>query len=167
MMTMLYFSYGSNLSSKRLLARVPSARKVACGWLAGHQLRFHKKSELDGSAKCDAFETGNPADRVHGVVFRIDRSEKPILDEKEGLGYGYAQKQVEICQNNGDRIQTFTYYALLINDQLQPFDWYLEHVIHGAREHDLPTNYVNRLKQITAVPDPDIRRRNQELAIYR
>ena len=50
---MLYFAYGSNLSSARMAARVPSARVVARAQLPGHALRFHKVGR-DGSAKCDA-----------------------------------------------------------------------------------------------------------------
>ncbi len=53
---MLYFSYGSNMSSRRLLSRVPSARFITSASLPGHALHFHKKG-LDGSAKCDAYET--------------------------------------------------------------------------------------------------------------
>ena len=53
-----------------------------------HRLEFHKVGR-DGSAKCDAFETGNPDDSVIGVVFDIHTAEKNYLDQAEGLGVGY------------------------------------------------------------------------------
>jgi len=68
---MHYFSYGSNMSIKRLLSRVPSAKKIAIGKLEMHQLTFHKKSSNDRSAKCDANETANPEHYIHGVLFDI------------------------------------------------------------------------------------------------
>lgn len=43
-----------------------------------HRLRFHKVGE-DGSGKCDAEETGDPEDRVIGVVYAISASEKLVL----------------------------------------------------------------------------------------
>lgn len=50
---MLCFSYGSNMSQRRLKARVPSARFIAVAERPDHRLRFHK-SAGDGSAKCNA-----------------------------------------------------------------------------------------------------------------
>ena len=50
---MLYFSYGSNMSIKRIIDGVPSAKKIGVGKLLSHELKFHKVSNKDGSAKCD------------------------------------------------------------------------------------------------------------------
>ncbi len=77
------------MSIKRLLDRVPSAKKVGVGILEKHELKFHKISNKDGSAKCDAYETGNPMHKLYGVVFHISEQGKSELDRKEGLGYGY------------------------------------------------------------------------------
>ena len=50
--TLLYFAYGSNMSSVRLRARVNSAQPLGVARLPGHRLRWHMHS-LDGSGKCD------------------------------------------------------------------------------------------------------------------
>ena len=97
---MLCFSYGSNMSQRRLQARVPSARFMAVAELPGHRLRFHK-SASDGSAKCNAEDTGNPEDRVIGVVYEIAATEKPDLDRHEALGFGYDEKQVVLKTEKG------------------------------------------------------------------
>ncbi len=99
---MLYFSYGSNMSIKRLSGRVPSAKFVAVAELFRHKLKFHKVSKKDGSGKCDAFETGNQRNTVIGVVFDIAESEKPALDQKEGLHYGYEEKAVVVTSAEGE-----------------------------------------------------------------
>lgn len=163
---MLYFSYGSNMSQARLRARAPSAVKVATGSLPYHDLRFHKISQVDGSAKCDALETGDPEHRVLGVVYEIAATDKPLLDRAEGLGIGYGQKEVIIELSGGGSLVAFTYYATLIDPGLRPLDWYREHVLRGAREHGLPRDYVGRLEAVETVVDADARRRRRELSIY-
>jgi len=161
-----YFSYGSNMSSKRLLARVPSARKVGVGVLSHHELRFHKASHKDGTAKCDARETGNADHCIHGVVFLIDPAEKPYLDKVEGVGVGYEEKFVTVQLEDGSAVEAYTYYATSIDPALKPFCWYKEHVMIGAREHALPADYVAQIECIEVLDDEDLQRREMELAIY-
>ena len=163
---MLYFSYGSNMSSRRLTQRVPSAQVVSVATLSMHRLEFHKVSK-DGSAKCDAFETGNQNDYVIGVVFDIHHAEKIHLDKAEGLGFGYDIKQVIIETQQGRLLEAFTYYAMTIDSQLQPYHWYKNHVLIGAREHELPTHYIERIDLVEAIEDIDHERTTQELAIHR
>ena len=160
---MLYFSYGSNMSSKRLLARLPTTRFLSTGMLSNHRLVFHKRS-VDGSAKCDAWHSQNSEDAVYGVIFRIDAIEKPILDGIEGTGY--SQKRVTLRLNDGNSLEAFTYFAIDIEMQIKPYSWYLQHVIRGAAEHDLPDHYIDKIRTIHSVEDPDRTRHKQELSIY-
>lgn len=162
---MLYFSYGSNMSVPRLLERVPSARFIATACLEEHELRFHKKGR-DGSAKCDAFETGNPGHSILGVVFDIDRTEKRALDRVEGLGVGYEEKEVLLTDHTGGAIRASTYYATSIDSALTPYQWYKHHVLTGALENGLPENYVRRIEAIASTSDPQQERHEREMAIY-
>jgi gamma-glutamylcyclotransferase len=162
---MLYFSYGSNMSSRRLLERVSSAHFITVATLYCHELRCHKVGR-DGSGKCDAFETGERNHSVIGAVFDISASEKPCLDEKEGLGRGYEKKMVSLLAADGRPIEAVTYYATIIDPSLKPFHWYKLHVLTGAVEHGLPQDYIELFAQIESVPDPDIRRQKQETALY-
>jgi gamma-glutamylcyclotransferase (GGCT)/AIG2-like uncharacterized protein YtfP len=163
---MLYFAYGSNMSVRRLGARVPSARVVGVATLEGHRLLFHKCGR-DGSAKCDAACSGEPGDRVIGVVYRIDPAHKPRLDEKEGLGNGYEQEHVTVRFADGSTAEALTYFATRTDPALKPFAWYREHVLRGAREHALPEHYVRMIGLVEAIDDPDDGRHAMELAIYR
>jgi gamma-glutamylcyclotransferase len=165
---MFYFAYGSNMSVKRLHTRVPSAIEVGVGTLTNHTLRFHKRSFKDGSAKCDVMDTSNPGDVVYGVIYNIDVAQIAILDRLEGLGYGYEQKSVLIETQGSKSLQAFTYYAapLAIDSSLKPFDWYKQHVLIGAREHDLPSEYIRAITAIESIADPDLDRQANELAIY-
>ena len=163
MNTILYFAYGSNMSTRRLVARVSSARAVSVAMLSGHSLEFHKIGK-DGSAKCDAVYTDDLNDVVHGVVFEMALSEKPVLDRIEGLGRGYAEKDVIVSSESGKEFKAVTYYATNIDALLKPRDWYVEHVLRGAREHGLPSEYIGRIEAIESVPDPD--NYEVEMAIY-
>jgi len=163
---MLYFAYGSNMSPKRLLQRVPSAVVVGVATLPGHRLAFHKIGR-DGSAKCDAALTNTAADHVHGVIYRIAFGHKARLDAKEGLGCGYEQKTVEVQLRDQGRSSAFLYYATHIDASLRPFTWYREHVLCGARENALPEHYIAAIHAVDAVDDPDPQRHRLETAIYR
>jgi len=162
---MFYFSYGSNMSIKRLKDRVPSARFMSVATLHGHDLLFHKKSK-DGSGKCDAHETNNPEHFVIGVVFEIAETDKFELDKKEGLGYGYEQKEVALTASSGEIINAVTYYATNIDSELKPYHWYKHHVLTGAKENGLPEKYVEKINSIESITDPKPERNEREMAIY-
>jgi hypothetical protein len=144
----LYFAYGSNMSSARMTVedRAPDARVVAVGNLSGYALRFHKRGR-DGSGKCDAFETGNAADRVWGVVYEITARDERRLDRVEGLGVGYDKRQVDVVVGSEAWLcVTYVARASHIEPSLQPLAWYLDWVIDGALENELPVTYVDSLR---------------------
>lgn len=160
--TIKYFAYGSNMSSARLRARTPSARAFAIGKIAGYRLVFHKRS--NGSAKADAFFTGNEFDKVWGVVFQIDKREKGELDKAEGLHYGYEQKFVSVETETGN-VTAVMYYATDVDPKLLPYSWYVRHAVVGAREHSLPEEYIKAIERVPQVEDPDKERDTMNRAI--
>ena len=162
---MLYFSYGSNMSSKRLKDRVPSACYITIATLIKHELRFHKKS-MDGSSKCDAYETGAEEHKIIGVVFEVSDAEKPELDIKEGLGKGYDEKLVNLVTQSGDYIEATTYYATNIDKNKKPYHWYKQHVINGAEEFGLPEEYIDIIRNTESITDNKHSRHELELSIY-
>lgn len=93
--TFQYFAYGSNMLTRRLTARAPSAKRVAIGFAQGRRLSFDKLSS-DGSGKCDAEATNISTDRVYGVIFEIAEYDRQPLYIAEGAGKGYAEKTVDV-----------------------------------------------------------------------
>lgn len=154
--TVLNFAYGSNLLTRRIQARVPSARVVTLATLAGHRLCWHKMGR-DGSGKCDVMSTGVPGDLVIGVVYRMPTADKQLLDQIEGLGAGYDEKEVPLATASGP-LRAWTYCATDIDLDARPFDWYQALVVAGAHEHGFPAAYLAELKKIPARADPDIAR---------
>jgi hypothetical protein len=139
---------------------------VGCYWLKEHQLRFHKLSK-DGSGKCDAYFTGSENDYVIGALFDIDPCEKMALDIAEGLGFGYSEKSVILTSQAEQQIEAFTYYALIIDASLKPYSWYLNHVLVGANESQLPADYIEIIGTVASMQDADLIRHAKELGIHR
>ena len=42
-----------------------------------------------------------------------------------------------------------------IDDRLSPYTWYKDFVVQGARQHQLPDAYIQKLEAFTAIVDPD------------
>ena len=162
---MNYFAYGSNMSYARIRARVPHVEKIGAYRLVEHTLRFHMPSK-DGSGKCDAFFTGNEEDFVLGVVYDIDEQSKAILDDIEGLGTSYLEKEVQLISLSGEPLTARTYYANQINKRLKPYFWYRYHVLTGARESAMPEEYIQHLEQLACMMDPDRQREQEQHSVY-
>ena len=158
--TLTCFTYGSNMLSTRMYHpdRVPSARHIGIGYVTGHRLTFDKVSRKDESGKCDAEETRNAADRVYGVLYSIAKSEKPRIDDAEGLGHGYDEKPVKVVTAKRV-VPAVMYYATAKDPSLKPYHWYKALVVAGAVEHGLPFPYVELLRTVDSVQDPDAARR--------
>ena len=162
---MRYFAYGSNMSTRRLKARIDSARRVSVAHLPRHELRWHKQGR-DGSGKCDVHYTGDDRHVVIGVLFEIDKRDKLLLDRFEGLGNGYREQAIELFGSAGECWRAFTYQATLVDPAVLPYHWYKRHVLEGALEHGLPLHYIERLETVISRDDPDRKRHRHELQIY-
>ncbi len=161
-----YFAYGSNLHPVRLRQRAPSAAVVGAAALAGHRLAFHKLGR-DGSGKADARDSGDPTDRVWGVIYWISLADRQTLDRCEGLGVGYARHEVDLALRGGGLVRACSYFALdaAIRPGLRPFTWYRDLIVRGARHHQLPADYRATLEAVAADPDPDPERHRRHMAI--
>lgn len=157
------------MHTRRMRARVPSATPIAKGYVPGRRFALHKRSE-DGSAKADALFTGRVSDRVWGIVYQLDAAEKPILDEHEFLGVGYDEHVVDVVAEQ-EELSAGMYVARAeaIDGSLLCYSWYKELVVHGAREHSLPADYIAQLQNFASTLDPDAARHalHRELLIGR
>jgi gamma-glutamylcyclotransferase len=156
-----YLAFGSNLHPGRLGERVASALEIGSLPLSGFRLAFHKHGQ-DSSGKCNLVFTGHEQDVVHAALFRMQASDKLVLDRIEGKGRGYSEKQLAVS-HDGVSHQCFTYTAQpdYIDDGLSPFSWYRELVLLGGEYHRFPENYLEAIRQLKAIDDPDPERRKE------
>ncbi|MBQ4861187.1 gamma-glutamylcyclotransferase [Pseudoalteromonas sp. MMG013] len=158
------FAFGSNMSSKRLLARLPQAKKVGVAQLYGFELNFSMLS-TDGSAKCNIHRTHSEHNVVFGVLYALNAQEQLLLDNIEGTRYDRTEILVELI--SGEKVSAYCYIAnTFIADQL-PFDWYVQHVYAGALEHGFPISYLECIQQQRTVVDVQKCRSENELSIYK
>lgn len=150
-----YFAYGSNMLTERLRDRCASANVRGVASVADWTLSFSKKSRHGcGMATIEQA----PESRLFGVVFELDERELRKLDAAEGVSYGYNRDDAFLVQmqDSGEALKTSTYIAdsMHCDSNLRPFDWYRALVVAGARQHGLPSDYINRIGAIQSIADP-------------
>ena len=145
----LYFAYGSNLSTRRLVARVPSAAAVGRARLRDYAFRLDKPGR-DGSAKANL--VAEPGAAVWGVLFSLEASEWPRLDACEG---GYRRIAVSLQTEGGPVERAETYLSDRRDAEPLAFPSYVAWMIEGAREHALPEPWCAMLAGLPTRPEPD------------
>jgi gamma-glutamylcyclotransferase len=99
-------------------------------------------------------------------LFRIAEAELPDLDAYEGSNEGYVRRLVKVRDETGRFIAAQTYVATKVDPSLRPYTWYKRHVLEGAREANVPLEYVRTIEQVDAIDDCNGQRVSGELAIY-
>jgi cation transport regulator ChaC len=138
----LYFAYGSNLSSARLRARLVDVRPAGPARLADHRLALNKRGH-DGSAKANILS--HTGESVWGVLYELPHAHMEDLDRFEG---GYERAFVEVERREGDLVEAVTYRSTLLVEDWLPFDWYHAHLVAGAHEHGLPPEWIAHLEAL-------------------
>lgn len=163
-----YFAYGSNLHPLRLGRRTSSCRLLGVTELTGYRLHFHKRSDADGSGKCNILPTDEHRHTVMGAVYQLDAQDRAVLDRIEGLGPGGYERRTAEVVLAGQRAPVYFYAALEthIDARLAPFTWYRDLVWYGAVWHGFPASYVERIRRVAARADPDPTRCAEHQALF-
>jgi cation transport regulator ChaC len=137
-----YFAYGSNLARDQKVSRSGPIREKRRAQLNGYRIAFNKRG-IDGTGKANIVP--EPGVIVWGVVFRCTPNALREIDRFEGVSGGhYFRKMVRVRVDGGENLDAVTYLAgnTFIDDSLSPNPKYLQTVLQGAREHDLPEDYI-------------------------
>ena len=140
--TLDYFAFGSNLPLARLRERAPSARLRDVARLEGFRLTLDKRSS-DGSGKLNLAPDAIAC--VWGVVFQLAATELASLD---GFEPGYARIAVALCLRGGGACEAQTYLCEQRAQGLRAAPWYKALILTGAREHQLPGDWIERLERL-------------------
>ena len=159
------FSYGSNMLVNQITQRAKSTIIECIGGIIGYKLMFHKISK-DGSGKASVYKTDDLNDTVWGIIISINPNDKKKLDKFEGLGYGYKEETIPVYTSLG-KISTITYVATndRIDNNLKPYDWYYQYIIEGAKQNNLPSEYIKSLENVEYIIDSQTDRRNEKLSL--
>jgi gamma-glutamylcyclotransferase (GGCT)/AIG2-like uncharacterized protein YtfP len=135
-----YFAYGSNLSSERLRERVRSVRAIGVARLDGYAWRSDKRG-ADGTAKANLAVDASAC--VWGTLYELDPADLEALDRFEG---GYRRVRVVVdCEGAPTVAETYLSGRRCAE---APQAAYLALVLAGAREHDLPANWIAALQEL-------------------
>lgn len=154
MNTRIIFAYGSNMNEEWLRSRAPSAEVIGRARLPNKRMVCNKKGK-DGSGKANLVDS--PKDVVWGVLYEIDSAELERLDKAEG---GYQRTTLQILTEQGNTIEAEVYISTKLTNDATPYNWYKDLILKGAREHQLPEDYLEYLEQFPSKDDPRKGRRN-------
>ena len=150
-----YFAYGANLDNDQMRERCPSARVRFRACLAHHRLDFtHFSSRWLGGA---ADVLPHFGEAVWGVVYDLDPADLRILDRFEG---GYDRVEIAVEDDDG-RSHRVLSYTVRRKRTFLPTRLYLDKMIRWGEAWDLPSEYLDRLRQIEPL-DPEISRSTPE-----
>ena len=150
----VYFAYGSNMLTERLRARCPSAEPIGTAYARGYKICFEKKSKKDKSGKATLMSRDSNSDKIHGLLFQINKSELGLLDRVEGKDSGYYRDDwFPVTSTENGNILSVPYIAEELVRGLSPFDWYLALIVAGAMQHELPKEYIECLRVVETTRD--------------
>ena len=160
-MTLPYFAYGSNLCLRRLRSRIPGVEVAGRAALGGFDLHWNKRS-ADGSAKCNIAPSPRRDAAVHGALIGLPMLERSLLHRIEE---GYREYPIAV-ETGGESVSAFTYVARRswVDDSLRPYSWYRDLVVAGAEAVGLSRDYVDRLREVETILDPDSERERRNRA---
>ncbi len=141
------------MKTERIADRVPSVTPLGCAQLDHYRLVMNKRGR-DGSAKANIEVARDEA--VFGVVFALDTDDWTTLDAFER---GYTRREIEVTVAEDRRVVT-TYCCedpTFLTREPIAYDWYVELMRDGAKQHGLPAWYRERLAGLPSQPDPDDR----------
>jgi len=155
---LLYFAYGCNMDAEFLAGRVGGP--LAEGWparLDGWRLAFNL-AEAEGKPAVVANLVQDERCSTYGVVYRLPCEAVASLDAFEGVPdhYRRAMLWVEPCGRRA-RQAALVYLGqpARVVEEGRPDSAYLELIVCGARQHQLPSDYVDwiRLKAADEAED--------------
>jgi len=130
---MLYFAYGSNMSSALMQARCREAEALGIPTLPGFQFLITLNgyaSLLPARGIC-----------VLGVVWRVTARDLAALNIYENIDSGLYRRRVAPVQMHRRRLPALVYIGRAVGPG-RPRPGYLEVVIEAARERRLPSSYI-------------------------
>ncbi|MFQ6020082.1 MAG: gamma-glutamylcyclotransferase family protein [Dehalococcoidia bacterium] len=135
----LYFAYGSNMDEQQMRNRCPGAVRGGKARLRDYEFRINKRRK--------ATIVPSPGQNTWGVLWNITASHERALDCYEGVkSETYRKKTVEVFLTSGTKERALTYIASDCSVG-SPEPDYMERILRGAKEADLPPDYIKVLHE--------------------
>jgi hypothetical protein len=150
----LLFTYGANMNHAQLKQRCSHPVYVATACLQDYQIGFYGHSEIWDGALETAVEAKGSC--LWGVLFALNALDWEQLDlwqdaRFDGTGK-YFHYPVYVCDMQGKRYEARLYKKDVLDAPLSPSEQYMQHILDGARQNQLPLAYVESLLAIPTIP---------------
>jgi gamma-glutamylcyclotransferase len=145
-----YFAYGSNMNHEQMLARGANPKVVGAAKLPDHQLAFYDYSAVwDGAEETVVPAPGHD---VWGVVYELSPSDRERLDDAQdarldGTG-AYFHSPAKVTDLEGNVYTVLLYKKDKQGIPQKPSQEYLNFIVQGAVDHQLPSGYVETLRRM-------------------
>ena len=124
----------------------PNAKYLSKARLNNYKLDFTRFSKERQCGVGDVVEAKGFV--VWGVLYDVPQNEVPKIDKKEDAPRAYKRKSVQVVLANGMIREAMTYMVREKVGTVPPRKEYLDLYLKGAREHELPEEYIEFLKRI-------------------
>jgi len=141
-----YFAYASNMSRAQMKQRAGDWQEEKLARLENYELNFDKIARGGTGTGNIVLGEGKV---VHGVLYRLSEQQMRALDRFESVPEHYRRIEVNVVDAEGNKVAAQAYLARKVRKGLKPDRAYLQRIIEGAEEHNLPADYVEQLKKIT------------------
>jgi len=141
--TVWHFAYGSNMNRAQMLARTGKILEEHNASLPNYEVRFNKKVR-GGTAGANIQPASGKT--VHGVLYKVEEGSMRSLDRYEGVPDHYRRIEVQVTPEGGQPVPAQIYIAQKVEKGLRPSSQYLQAMLDGAGEHNLPASYIGEIK---------------------
>ncbi len=145
-MSQLYFAYGSNLNHKQMTQRCPDARLKCKAYLKNYKLDFTKYSLKRDGGVADIIPSIHSC--VWGAVWEVSELDISKMDEYEGHPKFYLRKTMAVTLEDHSSLNVHTYQIVQKEGYVAPKLDYLNIIIAGANECQLPEDYINSIQKV-------------------
>jgi gamma-glutamylcyclotransferase (GGCT)/AIG2-like uncharacterized protein YtfP len=129
---MIYFAYGANLNLDGMNNRCPGNMPLCKAVLKNYRFMFKSVADIE--------EAVNHS--VHGALYEITKEHLRSLDRFEGYPRLYIRKTVPVITKDGREIQAVVYQMTDRNHYSSPCLGYLNIILSGCRQWQLPDEYI-------------------------
>lgn len=139
---MLYFAFGSNLSTVQMRERCPGSEPIGPALLEGRELGFAYRSQnFPPGGGADVVESEGA--EVWGALYRITDDDLGLLDRFEHVGSG-GYRRIEVSVDHGGGLEQALCYEVAdrLDYEVAPIAEYRRLMLQGSAEHGLPTEWI-------------------------
>lgn len=136
-----YFAYGSNMNFKQMKKRCKNAQFLCRAYLEGYKFVYDGYSSKREGAVANIIPTNNKNNIVWGGLWLITKEDLEELDKYEGYPYSYDRQRVRVKNEKGEEFEAWVYLRSP-KEPGKPSESYLKIILEGARDCNLPEDYI-------------------------